>query len=129
MKRYITINNIDEMEMVEDKLPVTPSSPYVVDDSCFIPMSEAVRQLEVSSSSDNTVENYDFPDGKDDGRSIPISRRKNVKDIAEVSSEIMSDINNLSEKISKNQKKAAEIAAFESELKSAGSSSSESTKQ
>lgn len=69
----------------EYKLPVTPDSEYVIDDSCFVPMSEAVKQLGLNPNytGSNNKTMYDFPDGKDSGIEIPINRTKNGKDIAD----------------------------------------------
>lgn len=74
----------------EYELPVTPDSEYIVDDSCFVPLSEAVKQLGLNPNfvgTDNKTM-YDFPDGKDLGTKIPINRTKDGKDIAELSTEI-----------------------------------------
>lgn len=63
-------------------------SPYIVDDSAFIPQSEAVKQVNaLKALSDVEIKSmYDFPDGRDDGRKS--SFIKYHKDIAEVSQDI-----------------------------------------
>lgn len=69
--------------------PVTPDSEYVVDDSNFVPISEAVRQLVNGYGAGNRAEQlYDFPDGKDNGQPVPFSRSSQFKDIAELSTEV-----------------------------------------
>lgn len=116
-KRINTINFEENPEVIDYELPHTVSGPYVVDDSCFVPMSEAIKQLSANQSgadSDNLM--YDFKDGKDTGIEVPLSRRKDVKDIAEVSSAIMDHIDETSEKIKKDAKRLKDVQQFESEL-------------
>lgn len=73
----------------EYKLPETPDSPYVVDDANFVPMAEAIKQLTAGNSGMSKEQlQYDFPDGKDNGKAIPFSRSAQFKDIAELSTEI-----------------------------------------
>lgn len=131
MKRFKTINFVEKLELEDVELPKTPDSPYVVDDSCFIPMSEAIKQLSVNNSSgtsDGLM--YDFPNGKDDGRAIPISRCKDCRDIAEVSAAIMEDVNKVTESLESERKVAKKRADFEASLqsiKNAGSESNDTT--
>lgn len=131
MKRFKTVNFVEKLELEDVELPKTPDSPYVVDDSCFIPMSEAIKQLSVnngSGTSDGLM--YDFPNGKDDGRAIPISRCKDVKDIAEVSAAIMEDVNKVTESLESERKAAKKRADFENSLaaiNSAGSTKADNT--
>ena len=131
MKRFKTINFSEKLVTEEYKLPVTESTPFVVDDSQFIPMSEAIKQLSVNNSSgtsDGLV--YDFPNGKDDGRPIPISRSKDVRDIAEISTAIMEDVNNLADSMEsarKANKKRAEFEQNIAAIKSAGSAQADNT--
>lgn len=73
----------------EYKLPETPDSEYVIDDSSFVPIKEAIKQLGKGYGEGNHIEQmYDFPDGKDTGAQIPFSRSSQFKDIAELSTEI-----------------------------------------
>lgn len=89
----------------EYKLPVTPDTEYIVDDSCFVPMSEAVKQLGLNpnftGSDQKTM--YDFPDGKDNGIEMPINRTKDGKDIAELSSVIYEQQEKIGNEIKKEQ--------------------------
>lgn len=128
MKRLNTITSYGNLNVVDYKLPVTKHTEFIVDDSCFIPMSEAVKQLGSNSVGANEIKNYyDFPDGNDNGMEIPITRTKNGKDIAEISSNIMDNINEMSEKIETARKHNAKKAAFEkslSDIKNSGSNSS-----
>lgn len=131
MKRFKTVNFVEKLELEDVELPKTPDSPYVVDDSCFIPMSEAIKQLSVNGSSgttDGLV--YDFPNGHDDGRAIPVSRCKDVKDIAEISTAIMEDVNKVTESLESERKAAKKRADFEkslADIKSAGSAQADNS--
>lgn len=91
----------------EYKLPKTPDSEYIVDDSSFVPISEAIRQLGTGMSSAGKADlMYDFQDGKDDGRQIPFSRSSQFKDLAELSTEVQNEIDDINSKVS--QAKAEE---------------------
>ena len=94
------------------ELPKTPDSPFIVDDSNFIPMSEAVKQLGTTPFNGDTYKGYyDFQDGKDTGIEVPINRTKNGKDIAEISSAIMEKVDDISEEL----KKQKEFEKFKQE--------------
>ena len=97
----------------EYNLPKTPDSPYIVDDSNFIPISEAIKQLGTAqqSGADSLKPYYDFPDGNDTGIEVPISRTKNGKDIAEISTDIMEKVGEISDKI----KAAKEFEKFKAD--------------
>lgn len=115
--RLNTVNVHSSLEVEIYELPSTPDSEYVVDDSNFIPMSEAIKQLGSNNVGSEMIKSYyDFPDGNDTGVSIPISRTKNGKDIAELSSEIMNNVNEIAEKTENAKKTAAERASFEKKL-------------
>lgn len=95
----------------------TPDSDYIVDDSSFIPISEAIKQLKGNNVSAGEIEQtYDFPNGRDNGMSIPLSRRTDVKDIAELSSGIMEQAEQLSTKLEKEKSKAERMKKYESEM-------------
>lgn len=55
------------------------------DFSAFVPTAESVRSLPVG---DIGLQHYDFPDGKDDGRPVPLGRKRGV-DIAELGEAII----------------------------------------
>lgn len=105
LKSFETINTFEKIKGSEYELPKTDVGSFIVDDSCFIPMSEAVKQLGVSGGAvDESQLHYDFADGNDTGIPIPISRQKNVKDIAEISSAIMDDVNKVTETLEETRK-------------------------
>lgn len=63
---------------------------YVVDDSHFVPMSEAVKRVTGGTLSEAEIKTmYDFPNGKDTGEKVPIDRTHRMMngDIAEMSVE------------------------------------------
>lgn len=124
--RLKTVNQYEELETEVYEFPKTPDSTFVVDDSCFIPMAEAVAQLGSNNIGANDIKNYyDFPDGKDNGMSVPLTRTKYGKDIAEISTDIMNDINEKTEKLSKAKKDAQKKAAFEQSMKNLGNAGNE----
>lgn len=89
----------------EYKLHVTPDSEYVVDDSSFVPIKEAIKQLGNGYGEGNHIEQmYDFPDGKDTGAQIPFSRSSQFKDIAELSTEINNSQTEIQNKINEAKK-------------------------
>lgn len=105
----------------------TPDSEYIVDDSSFIPISEAIKQLKGNNVSAGEIEQtYDFPNGNDNGMKIPLHRRSDVKDIAEISSGIMEQAEQLSSKIEKEKSKAERMKKYESEMSLINSKSSNS---
>lgn len=89
----------------EYKIPETPDSEYVIDDSSFVPLKEAIKQLGNGYGEGNHIEQmYDFPDGKDTGAQIPFSRSSEFKDIAELSNEIMNQTDNVNNALNEAKK-------------------------
>lgn len=113
--RLKTIYFDGALEIESISLPDTPSGEFVVDDSCFVPMSEAIKQLNRINDPTNgqLAEIYDFPNGKDTGKSIPITRRHDIKDIAEISSEIMDSTKKMANEIAEGKQEAIDKADFE----------------
>lgn len=84
MKRWITINPFDGSETFDYSLPKKEWDDSIVDKSHFIPVAEALKNLEGNSASMHSdLTRFDFPNGKDNGMIIPPSRRPGA-DIAEV---------------------------------------------
>lgn len=84
MKRWITINPFDGSEIFDYTLPKKVWEDSIVDKSHFIPVAEALKNLEGNSSAMHAdLTRFDFPDGKDNGMVLPPSRRPGA-DIAEV---------------------------------------------
>lgn len=119
--REKTISTLPEVSERVEVLarPMTKSSPYVVDESGFIPIAEAIKQLKGNSVSGGEIEQtYDFPNGVDDGRKIPYSRRTDCKDIAEISSAIMEDVGHITAEIEKGRAKKKSQDDFNKRLES-----------
>lgn len=94
IKRYITIDVLEGSHLEEKEHGLESfCSPYIVDDSCFQPMSEAIKSLakQPGVTSNEIAMTYDFPNGQDNGQRVPVGRRADVHDIAEISAEIMAD--------------------------------------
>lgn len=84
MKRWITINPFDGSEVFDYSLPKKEWDESIVDKSHFIPIAEALKNLEGNSASMHAdLTRFDFPDGKDNGMELPPSRRPGA-DLAEV---------------------------------------------
>lgn len=84
MKRWITINPFDGSEIFDYELPKKVWDDSIVDKSHFIPVAEALKNLEGNSSAMHAdLTRFDFPNGKDNGMLIPPSRRPGA-DISEI---------------------------------------------
>ena len=88
MKRLKTINSFDGAEIIEikDKSVFTKiDAPYCIDDSKFSPISQALKNINGNTLSDEQIaQSYDFQDGTDNGMELPIGRGR-FADIVEVS--------------------------------------------
>lgn len=100
MKRLETINSFDGAKLIEvkDKSVFTHiSAPYCIDDSKFSPISQALKNINGSTLSDEQIsQSYDFKDGKDNGMELPIGRGR-FADITEVSTELRQTNQSLAE--------------------------------
>lgn len=90
--RYSTISSLpsagENRLVVGDFAPIHHNGPYVVDDSGFVPLSEAVKRVTGGALSSQEVKAlYDFPDGRvTSGFRVPLDRRADYHgDIAEIS--------------------------------------------
>ena len=84
MKRWITVDPFNGSEVFDYTLPKKEWDESIVDKSHFIPIAEALKNLEGNSASMHAdLTRFDFPDGKDNGMVIPPSRRPGA-DITEV---------------------------------------------
>lgn len=94
MRRYNTVCCLPgAMSLVDcepDPVPYKNYGDYVVDDSHFVPMSEAVKRVTGGALSPDDVKvMYDFADGKDTGKKVPVDRTHSFSgDIAEMSYEL-----------------------------------------
>ena len=84
MKRWITINPFDGSQTFDYDLPKKVWDESIVDKSHFIPIAEALKNLEGNSASMHAdLTRFDFPNGKDNGMVIPPSRRPGA-DLTEI---------------------------------------------
>lgn len=118
MKRYATISQFSDNKLVDYYYSEKFNNPFIVDDSVFVPMAEAVKQLSKTSeiTEQQIRENYDFPDGKDTGMEIPITRQHGIADITEISSAIMEKTEKLVEAEQKAKKRAKAQSDFEAKV-------------
>ena len=113
MKRFKCISVFGSTFDSEYTVPVCPVGERIVDDSKFIPMSEAVKQLsKMPPLSSGVIEGYyDFPDGRDDGRKVNVARMR--PEIIELSVDIRKQNEQLKKDLKKAQKIAEDKAMFE----------------
>ena len=75
MKRWLTVNPFDGSETFDYTLPKKVWDESIVDKSHFIPVAEALKNLEGNSAAMHAdLTRFDFPDGKDNGMVLPPSR-------------------------------------------------------
>lgn len=90
----------------------------VADFTQFVPTAESVRSL---PAGDIGLQHYDFPDGKDDGRAVPLGRKRGI-DIAELSESVVSQNTSVNESVETIKSDMADLKAISD---NAGSSSPE----
>lgn len=114
MKRFQYISVFGSPLKTMEKIPVQEPGPRIVDDSRFIPMSEAIKTLSKSMPLDKGVIEgyYDFPDGKDDGRKVDVARLR--PEIVELSTEVRKNQDKLKKDLAKATKKAQDEAFYAS---------------
>lgn len=86
MFRFKSINTLGSGDLVCTSDTSQIVGDYVVDDSAFVPLKEAVKNVNAGAISPQMARTmYDFPDGKDDGSKVPVDRTHSFSgDIAEV---------------------------------------------
>lgn len=88
IKRFNTISIFGNMAIEDYKEPEQAATPYIVDTSGFIPMSEAVKKVTGrTGTAGDILHRYDYLDGKGSPADrIPVDRtHRFTGDIAEVS--------------------------------------------
>lgn len=90
----------------------------VADPKFYTPTSELIENIMLGEGTDNSQDIYDFPDGIDNGKELPIWLRQGV-DRAEISQEMLKTQNELEELKSKSKadtKEAQEAIANKKQL-------------
>jgi hypothetical protein len=107
MKRYQTIDWINGSKIIDYNEPTTEYDDSLTDKTHFIPTQEAVKRLanQPPMSSDQINQSYDFPDGKDNGVTIPTGRKLG-RDLAEISTEINNQNALIKDQLIEGKKKA-----------------------
>lgn len=102
MAKYLTLNTVNmfsklqRFEVDTKHNMTTINAPYCIDDSKFCPTAEALKNIQGTPLTDEQIANsYDFPDGKDNGMTLPIGRGR-FCDITELASEVQKHSENLS---------------------------------
>lgn len=108
----------------------TINAPYMIDDSKFCPTSEALKNINGAPLTDKQIAaSYDFPDGKDNGMSLPIGRGR-FNDITELTAEIRktdTSLKNQFNEFSESEKRKQKQAERLSMLNAVKNATSEST--
>lgn len=116
VEKFISIDSLNGSEKFQFETEIKyKSGPYLVDDSRFSPMSEALKQLNnMRPLSDQEISScYDFPNGHDSGVRIPLDRMHGFNDITELSH----DINVLERELNEVVKHADEVAKLKVKAK------------
>lgn len=124
VKRLTTVSLVDKSVSTDYVLPLYKTGDYVVDDSGFQPMSEAVKQLSKTAplTSDQIAAAYDFPDGKDTGMKVPVERMPRTSDIVEIVSGMQQESAEISAKVDRINERLANQKQIEAALKTSSSS-------
>ena len=131
MKRYSTIQAIgSDATIIEYSIPSKKFGKSLTDKSHFVPISDAVASLTAGNRAHvDDARSYDFPDGKDDGRSF--ANRKRSRDIAEVFQDTLKGTEALNASISearaREASKQASKKAYDEIMASSGSSTNTPT--
>lgn len=101
VKRLSTIDVLHGSSVCDYELPTNKRGSYIVDDSHFCPMSEAVKQLANSRplTDEEIAQCYDFTNGFDNGMQIPVQRMAGIADITEMTEAITSQARDIAKKL------------------------------
>lgn len=128
MKRYITINSVVGSDLFDYDITHDTWDESVTDFSYFMPRSEAIKTITGNLSSSDIDGSYDFPNGRDTGAKVPISRQRGI-DLAILSEELRRADKAVSDAVSDTKSEAklrARLKAIGSKSSSSGSGSSSS---
>lgn len=104
-----TISGHEESKDFYYKIPHAIKTEEVVDMDAFIPISEALKQLNGKRelTGDEVKSYYDFATGEDTHTRIPFNRSAEYKDIAELSEKIRNKQDNIKSEIKEKQEELA----------------------
>lgn len=107
MKRFKTINPLLGSSLVDFELTPEPIGEYCVDDSHFVPISEAVKSLTGNVGDLASQFNFDYKDGKDTGFKVPVDRTHRLDPLVDTAMSLRENIEESSKKaLKKAQQKA-----------------------
>lgn len=86
IKRFNTINVLLGSKLETVDIPDYDKGAYIVDRSKFTPVSELAKSVIGQSIGKTDLSRYDFADGKDNGMSVPVARRR--PELAELSVDV-----------------------------------------
>lgn len=101
-KTFATSNSSGDIEIVDVPKITKDMSRSITDRSQYTPDSEAIKRLVATGNqaltSPQLLAYYDFSDGKDNGMRVPVTRIKG-KDIAEISTAIKAELDEVGNKV------------------------------
>lgn len=107
MKRFKTINSLLGSSLVDFELTPEPIGKYCVDDSHFVPISEAVKSLTGNVGDLTSQFNFDYKDGKDTGFKVPVDRTHRLDPLVDTAVSLRDSIKDSSEKALKKARQKA----------------------
>lgn len=131
-KTFATSNSTGDIEIVDVPKITKDMSRSITDRSQYTPDSEAIKRLVAtgnqSLTSPQLLAYYDFSDGKDNGMRVPVTRIKG-KDIAEISTAIKAELDEVGNKVKDEMEKKKLYDSLAGTSADASSSSDSSSGQ
>ena len=126
MKRFESLILLGNNKVFEYSIPEDVFDESRTDRSHFVPTAEAVKRLAGAPPIGNDVVKtiYDFPDGVDNGATVPISRNKGV-DLAVLSDSVRRQQAEFSSKLLAEAQDAKERAIIQKHIDSLASKASQ----
>lgn len=117
IKRFNTISALPHVMKVEDYvIPDKIWDESIVDKSCFIPLDTQLATLKPMTASEQE-QHFDFVDGKDDGRQMPLRRGADISELAQDIREKQKNIKKKLDSAAMNIVKEAEHKAMQEQVK------------
>lgn len=131
-KTFATSNSTGDIEIVDVPKITKDMSRSITDRSQYTPDSEAIKRLVATGNqaltSPQLLAYYDFSDGKDNGMRVPVTRIKG-KDIAEISTAIKAELDEVGNKVKDEMEKKKLYDSLAGTSADASSSSDSSSGQ
>lgn len=100
MQRFNKISLVEKTEKIDYQYKSPTFTESITDKSFFIPTSQQLQGLQRNTMTQEDLQHYDFKDGKDTGKPVPITRKQGI-DLAEISTAIHNEQETIKETINK----------------------------